>query len=103
MVQFRQSRFAPPKRYDIDHFQRPWPLRARAFDPRLPGFETPTPIQAEAIPLVMEGHDLIGLAQTGTGKTAAFGLPMIEKMMADGKRPDPATSARWFWRRPANW
>ena len=53
------------------------------------GFETPTPIQAEAIPLVMEGHDLIGLAQTGTGKTAAFGLPMIEKMMADGKRPDP--------------
>ncbi|WP_075289644.1 DEAD/DEAH box helicase [Pararhizobium arenae] len=53
------------------------------------GFEKPTPIQAEAIPLVMEGHDLIGLAQTGTGKTAAFGLPMIEKLMADGKRPDP--------------
>ena len=53
------------------------------------GFETPTPIQAEAIPLLMEGHDLIGLAQTGTGKTAAFGLPMIEKMLAEGKRPDP--------------
>ena len=53
------------------------------------GFETPTPIQAGAIPLVMEGHDLIGLAQTGTGKTAAFGLPMIEKLMVDGKRPDP--------------
>ncbi|KQV38209.1 MULTISPECIES: DEAD/DEAH box helicase [unclassified Rhizobium] len=53
------------------------------------GFVTPTPIQAQAIPLVMEGHDLIGLAQTGTGKTAAFGLPMIEKMLADGKRADP--------------
>ncbi|MEK1868064.1 MAG: DEAD/DEAH box helicase, partial [Ensifer adhaerens] len=53
------------------------------------GFEKPTPIQAQAIPLVLKGNDLIGLAQTGTGKTAAFGLPMIEKMMADGKRPDP--------------
>ncbi|MEA3534089.1 DEAD/DEAH box helicase [Rhizobium sp. CC-YZS058] len=53
------------------------------------GFTTPTPIQAAAIPLVMEGHDLIGLAQTGTGKTAAFGLPMIERMLADGKRADP--------------
>ncbi|WP_173509512.1 DEAD/DEAH box helicase [Sinorhizobium psoraleae] len=53
------------------------------------GFEKPTPIQAQAIPLVLKGHDLIGLAQTGTGKTAAFGLPMIEKLVADGKRPDP--------------
>ncbi|HXV31334.1 MAG TPA: DEAD/DEAH box helicase, partial [Sinorhizobium sp.] len=53
------------------------------------GFEKPTPIQAQAIPLVLKGHDLIGLAQTGTGKTAAFGLPMIEKMLADGRRADP--------------
>ncbi|MGH6808307.1 MAG: DEAD/DEAH box helicase, partial [Ensifer adhaerens] len=53
------------------------------------GFEKPTPIQAQAIPLVLKGNDLIGLAQTGTGKTAAFGLPMIEKLVADGKRPDP--------------
>ena len=53
------------------------------------GFEKPTPIQTQAIPLVLKGHDLIGLAQTGTGKTAAFGLPMIEKLVADGKRPDP--------------
>ncbi|MDO9414920.1 DEAD/DEAH box helicase [Pararhizobium sp.] len=52
------------------------------------GFDTPTPIQAKAIPLVMQGNDLIGLAQTGTGKTAAFGLPMIEKLVADGKRPE---------------
>lgn len=53
------------------------------------GFEKPTPIQAQAIPLVLKGNDLIGLAQTGTGKTAAFGLPMIEKLVAEGKRPDP--------------
>ncbi|WP_018236526.1 DEAD/DEAH box helicase [Ensifer sp. BR816] len=53
------------------------------------GFEKPTPIQMQAIPLVLKGHDLIGLAQTGTGKTAAFGLPMIEKLLADGRRADP--------------
>ena len=53
------------------------------------GFENATPIQEKAIPLVLAGHDLIGLAQTGTGKTAAFGLPMIEKMLADERRPDP--------------
>jgi ATP-dependent RNA helicase DeaD len=44
------------------------------------GFETPTPIQALAIPVLIRGSDMIGLAQTGTGKTAAFGLPLIEKM-----------------------
>jgi ATP-dependent RNA helicase DeaD len=44
------------------------------------GFETPTPIQALAIPVLITGVDLIGIAQTGTGKTAAFGLPLIEKM-----------------------
>jgi ATP-dependent RNA helicase RhlE len=44
------------------------------------GYETPTPIQAEAIPLAVEGHDIIGLAQTGTGKTAAFVLPILQKI-----------------------
>lgn len=53
------------------------------------GYETPTPIQAQAIPLVLAGHDLIGLAQTGTGKTAAFGLPLIEGLLADNRRPEP--------------
>jgi ATP-dependent RNA helicase DeaD len=44
------------------------------------GFETPTPIQSEAIPYILEGHDIIGQAQTGTGKTLAFALPAIEKI-----------------------
>ena len=46
------------------------------------GFETPSPIQAEAIPPVMEGYDVIGQAQTGTGKTAAFGIPALEMIDA---------------------
>ena len=44
------------------------------------GYETPTAIQAQAIPVVLEGHDLLGGAQTGTGKTAAFVLPMLHKL-----------------------
>jgi ATP-dependent RNA helicase DeaD len=44
------------------------------------GFESPTPIQAQAIPVLLTGKDLIGQAQTGTGKTAAFALPLIEKV-----------------------
>lgn len=44
------------------------------------GFEEATPIQAQTIPLAIEGHDVIGQAQTGTGKTAAFGIPMLEKI-----------------------
>jgi len=44
------------------------------------GFKEPSPVQADAIPLILEGHDLIGQAQTGTGKTAAFGLPVIQQM-----------------------
>jgi len=45
------------------------------------GFRTPTPIQVETIPIVLEGHDLIGTAQTGTGKTAAFVLPILHKLI----------------------
>jgi len=44
------------------------------------GFETPSPIQEKTIPLLLEGHDVLGLAQTGTGKTAAFSLPLIAKL-----------------------
>lgn len=44
------------------------------------GFEAATPIQARAIPVIMEGRDVIGQAQTGTGKTAAFGIPLLQKI-----------------------
>lgn len=43
-------------------------------------FHTPTPIQQKAIPLALEGKDLIGIAQTGTGKTLAFGIPMLQRL-----------------------
>ena len=45
------------------------------------GYTTPTPIQAEAIPLVLAGRDLLGGAQTGTGKTAAFALPLLQRLV----------------------
>ncbi|MDI9875682.1 DEAD/DEAH box helicase [Flectobacillus rivi] len=45
------------------------------------GFETASPIQSEAIPFILEGRDVIGQAQTGTGKTAAFGIPIVEKVI----------------------
>ncbi|HET7413211.1 MAG TPA: DEAD/DEAH box helicase, partial [Pararhizobium sp.] len=49
----------------------------------------PTPIQAQAIPAVMDGRDVLGIAQTGTGKTAAFALPVIHALLAAGGRPKP--------------
>ncbi len=51
------------------------------------GYETPSPIQAETIPLLLEGRDLLGQAQTGTGKTAAFALPLLSNI--DIKQKDP--------------
>ncbi len=53
------------------------------------GYETPTPIQAQAVPVVMTGRDLLGIAQTGTGKTAAFALPTIHRLSAERRRPGP--------------
>src|ERR1041385_7437611 len=46
------------------------------------GYTTATPIQAQAIPVALAGQDVLGIAQTGTGKTAAFPLPMIDKLSA---------------------
>ncbi len=50
-------------------------------------YETPTPIQAQAIPHVLAGHDLLGIAQTGTGKTAAFALPTMQRLAGDRRPP----------------
>ena len=44
-------------------------------------FSTPTPIQAEAIPHALIGKDILGSAQTGTGKTAAFGIPLVARLL----------------------
>lgn len=49
------------------------------------GYEHPTPIQEQAIPIILEGRDLIGASQTGTGKTAAFALPLLTKIQPMGK------------------
>ncbi len=57
----------------------------------LKGYDTPTPIQAQAIPTVLTGRDLLGIAQTGTGKTAAFVLPSIDRLVAADRRPRPRT------------
>jgi ATP-dependent RNA helicase DeaD len=51
------------------------------------GYETPSPIQAQCIPVLLEGHDLIGMAQTGTGKTAAFALPLMEQIDVKVSKP----------------
>jgi ATP-dependent RNA helicase DeaD len=51
------------------------------------GFEEATPIQSEAIPLILEGKDVIGQAQTGTGKTVAFGIPILEMIQPKNRRP----------------
>ena len=50
------------------------------------GYQKPTPIQAQAIPIVLDGHDIMGLAQTGTGKTAAFVLPILHRLMEKNLR-----------------
>ncbi len=45
-------------------------------------FNTPTPIQHKAIPVAIEGKDIVGIAQTGTGKSLAFGIPLMQRLMA---------------------
>ncbi len=53
---------------------------------RKSGYQTPTPIQQQAMPAVLKGQDVMGLAQTGTGKTAAFALPILQRLMVGPKR-----------------
>ncbi|MEM6577440.1 MAG: DEAD/DEAH box helicase [Pseudomonadota bacterium] len=54
-------------------------------------FSQPTPIQNKAIPLALDGHDILGLAQTGTGKTLAFGLPLVDALLDQPGKPKPKT------------
>ena len=54
------------------------------------GYTSPTPIQEQAIPHLLNGRDLLGIAQTGTGKTAAFSLPIINRLFTDKKKAKPA-------------
>ena len=56
------------------------------------GLIHPTPIQRQAIPHALNGRDIMGLAQTGTGKTAAFGLPIVNSLMSLGVAPEPKTA-----------
>ena len=66
------------------------------------GYANPTPIQAQSIPMLLEGRDLLGLAETGTGKTAAFALPLLHRLAA-APRAAPKGGARvLFWRPRAN-
>ena len=66
-------------------------------------YPTPTPIQAQAIPHVLAGRDLLGFAQTGTGKTAAFALPILQRLAAaPARRPMPQACARSSSRRRAS-
>jgi len=57
------------------------------------GHTTPTPIQRDAIPLIIDGNDLMGAAQTGTGKTGGFALPILERLFPGGKRDTASTRA----------
>ena len=53
------------------------------------GYTVPTPIQAQAIPILLAGHDLLGCAQTGTGKTAAFAIPILNRLASVPRRDGP--------------
>src|ERR1700678_2390874 len=53
------------------------------------GYEEPTPIQQAAIPPLLDGRDLVGQAATGTGKTAAFALPVLQGLLVEGARTEP--------------
>src|SRR6056297_2374536 len=79
----------PPKGQDLNLFDEmglPKPLIARLLAQNI---TEPTPIQTHAIPHALDGHDVMGLAQTGTGKTMAFGLPLVTRLMEAPGRPAP--------------
>ncbi len=104
--EIRHPRLADVRRTDEEASRKdaygPRPPAAGVFAALLPelqravaeeGYTVPTPIQAKAIPHLLEGRDLIGCAQTGTGKTAAFMLPILQ-YLSQNRRPPPARRTR---------
>jgi len=75
----RPTRTSPPSSFEALGLRRELADVVSAL-----GYEEPTPVQREAIPLLLDGHDLLGQAETGTGKTAAFALPMLQRIAEDG-------------------
>ncbi len=67
------------------------------------GYTTPTPIQTQAIPVIFEGGDLLAGAQTGTGKTAAFALPIVQMLGENIPPINAAGPGPWCWFRPVSW
>ena len=59
-------------------------------------YVTPTPIQIQAIPIALSRRDVIGIAQTGTGKTAAFALPILNHLFTTRRRPEPSKWKAWL-------
>lgn len=73
---------APPTGPNFADFKLPYALNSALKKMK---YETPTPIQQKAIPIALQGHDILGSAQTGTGKTAAFGIPLVAYLMNNAK------------------
>jgi ATP-dependent RNA helicase RhlE len=92
----RDASFAPTPMPELPSFTTPEAFKALNLHDRLlaaiasEGYTTPTPIQTLAIPYVVDGRDLIGIAQTGTGKTAAFALPLLNRILQT-QVPDEAS------------
>ncbi|MCH7667141.1 MAG: DEAD/DEAH box helicase [Acidobacteria bacterium] len=76
----------PSSRFGFEHFDL-GPALQRGIAAL--GFEEPRPIQTQALPAALAGRDVLGLAQTGTGKTAAFALPILQRILAAGPQPGP--------------
>jgi ATP-dependent RNA helicase RhlE len=86
-------RARPPERHSVTNFTSLGLAAPLLTALEGEGYTTPTPIQARAIPHVLAGKDLLGIAQTGTGKTAAFALPILHRL-AENRRPAPRKGCR---------